>query len=501
MIGPLNSSLFSGGALVSEGLSLPVSNESLYGFTGPFEANGAGGAPGDEDFEAKTIDRDELRELARQPAADRKEAEQREFARLRERWQAAGGRLVAPSPEAEVLDPAAMMVNGGTRLYSDLWGEIDLSRLNGGIAAYREQRGFAELARDLALASDRFELSAQILHLTLSAMHGNQKPTTLLKEMEWKTSAIDWRRAIYFMRLFDDSAFRTSYAGEAGYDRFAQKYFRGNPQKAYKVASALLSKDELAALQWGKAKRTNVREQAEVRTALLSGRYQDEEGYDRFALERYHGNCLKTYLIASSLLTDAQFAALQWGKQKQTNVSEQAKVRAALLSGKYNGEARYDRFAQEYFKDDSQKAYQVASALLTDAQFAALQWGKAKKTNVREQAELRATLLSGHYQGEAGYDRFALDRYQGDSQKAYQVASALLTDAQFASLQWGKQKQTNVREQAEVRTALLSGQYQSEAGYDRFALDRYQGDSQKAYQVASALLTDAQFAALQWGKA
>ena len=61
----------------------------------------------------------------------------------------------------------------------------------------------------------------------------------------------------------------------------------------------------------------------------------------------------------------------------------------------------------------------------------------------------------GNYKGEAGYDKFATDRYQGDSQKAYQVASPLLTTDEFAKLNWGKVKRTNVNEQEEIRSEDL----------------------------------------------
>jgi hypothetical protein len=67
-----------------------------------------------------------------------------------------------------------------------------------------------------------------------------------------------------------------------------------------------------------------------------------------------------------------------------------------------------------------------------------LRWEKQKLTNVREQeavlSVLRDGIRSGKYVGEGGCDQFAMDYYQGDSPKAWQVASSLLTAGEFAVL-------------------------------------------------------------------
>ena len=193
--------------------------------------------------------------------------------------------------------------------------------------------------------------------------------------------------------------------------------------------------------------------------------YGGETGYDKFATEKFQGDSQKAWKVAASLLSKDEFAQLGWGKQKQTNVKEQEAIRTTLRAGLADGylreETGYDKFATEKFQGDSQKAWTVAASLLSKDEFAQLGWGKQKQTNVKEQEAIRTTLRAGLADGslreETGYDKFATEKFQGDSQKAWTVAASLLSKDEFAQLEWKKAKFTNVKEQEAIRTTLRAG--------------------------------------------
>ncbi|MFH1829364.1 MAG: hypothetical protein ABH871_01120 [Pseudomonadota bacterium] len=462
--------------------------------------------------------------LARKPAKDRKSEEESELARLHAQWAEAGGKILffSDAPLIEIFEMlkrgSRLMVEGNSPLlHSSLWGEIDLTRLNGYSDHYFGNLGQTQLARDLAIVTKRLPISVTVFPSALipkKSKRGERRAA--LKERNWSKLLIDWRRMQYFFLLGGNTSFWNQFVNEVGYDQFALECFHGGSNIAWKVASSLLDKDTFTALGWGKQKHTNISEQAGIKAALIQGIedeiYVEEIGYDQFALDRYQGDSQKAWAVASSLLNKGAFAALRWGKVKYTNVAEQAGTRAALMqgieNGTYIGEIGYDQFALDRYQGNSQKAWKVASSLLDKDTFAALRWGKQKHTNISEQAGIKAALMQGikdkNYVKEVGYDQFALDRYQGNSQKAWQVAASLLDKDEFAALRWGKQKHTNISEQAGIKAALIQGIedeiYVEEIGYDQFALDRYQGNSQKAWVVTSSLLDKDTFTALKWKK-
>ena len=289
------------------------------------------------------------------------------------------------------------------------------------------------------------------------------------------------------------------YYGEKGYEQFAKDFYKGNLYKAYQVASSLLSADDFSSLNWGKLKRTNVNEQDDIRQALKLEKYKDEKGYDAFARDFYNGNSQKAYQVASSLLSADDFASLNWGKLKRTNVNEQDQYREALKLEKYKDEKGYDEFAIDYFNGNSQKAYRVASSLLGKDEFSKLNWGKLKVTNVKDQSRFRAILKSRQYRGKKGYEKFATDHFQGSLHKAYLVASSLLSKDDFTTLKWGMCQHITVDEQKEIREAIKLKKYWGPHGYKRFALDYFQGRLYKTYRVTKAVLSSADFDALNWG--
>ncbi len=410
-------------------------------------------APPRDSYIPPTEELSKFDRLARLPSKEREQEELSELYRLHGEWIAGGGRTLFEPAFTKLPDLFIMMARGaelvvaGERpvLTSPLWGTADVRNLNGIKGRYLGNVGQSALARDLAIITGRLDINiAKFTNLIVPKETKKGERKAEVRVRRWSMIGIDWRRYLYFAGLGIIEAYWVPWINVAGYDAFSTRYFHGDSPKAWKVASALLSKDDFARLAWGKMKFTNVKEHADIRAALMNGledgTYVGEAGYDRFAVDRFQGASQKAWRVAASLLSKDDFARLTWGKQKCTNVKEQAAIRAALMKGledgTYVGEAGYDKFATEHFQGASQKAWKVASSLLSDDAFARLEWGKGKLTNVKEQAAIRTALRGGIYKDHEGQIKFAAIYYAGDLRKAYYVARSLLNDADYDALRW-----------------------------------------------------------------
>jgi len=405
---------------------------------------------------------------------------------------------------------------GGMSVFdSERWGPIDLSRLNQGAEAYPGNLGQASLFRDLAIVLDRYYLGVQN-----SRSYWGPSPTgkNLFRRLKWHNIVIDWRHFFwrylrtdwsdyhgeagydrFTLEYFDGESLKAwraaaalltpdqfaelqwpkqkisnvndqaelrrilragirdrSLIGEEGYNNFALEHFKGNAEIAWVVASTLLNRDEFEQLQWGKARRTHVKDHDRIRNILRQG-YQDEsltgrKGYIRFAKKYCEGNCHKAWLIASSLLPKEEFLRLKWRRQIPLHASEIKPIsqvlRKGLKDGSYCGTTGYRQCSDDLFAGNQVKAAQVASALLSQREVKALGWGHQKQIDVADEPRLITALLmgitAGHYLGDAGYDRFALDFFHGRKKKAWEVARALLSEKEFRKLGWGRQQKKNL---------------------------------------------------------
>jgi len=387
---------------------------------------------------------------ARYDYHNEKKDEVAEIGRLHGLWSSGFGRLLVDE-EVSLTDliqhlslGEPLIVVGGLSVFdSPRWGRIDLGRLNKAREAYPTNLGQVQLFRDLAIVLDRPRLA-----VSNTKKHWGKEAAQIYKNNQWNNIVFSWKEYLWYHQGIDWSVYRN----DSGYNKFAADHFQGSSQKAWQVASSLLSDDEFAALNWGKQKQTNVAEEqtfrASLRAGLKDGSLKNEAGYNKFAADHFQGDSLKAWKVASSLLSDDEFAALNWGKVKFTNVAEEQTFRASLRDGLKDGslknEAGYNKFAADHFQGNSHKAWGVASSLLSDDEFAALNWGKRKQTNVAEEQTFRTALMAGikdkSFLREKGYDHFAAQYFQGKSQKAWSVASSLLTEEQFRQLQWPKVK-------------------------------------------------------------
>ena len=286
-------------------------------------------------------------------------------------------------------------------------------------------------------------------------------------------------------------------------------------QKAYGLASALLSKQDFAQLGWGNQIPLKVsdvdRYTKALQTGIADGSLKGIQGYRKFATDYADGNMQVAYQLASALLSKQDFARLGWGKSIKLKVSEVDRYTKALQDGIADGSLKgiqgCRKFAIDYADGDMQKAYLLASALLSKKDFARLEWGKQILLKVSEvdryTKALQDGLVDGSLKGIQGYRKFATDYADGDMQKAYLLASALLSQRDFAQLGWKKQIHLKVSEMDRymqmLRNGIADGSLKGIQGCRKFAIDYADGDMQKAYLLTSALLSKGDFAQLGWG--
>jgi hypothetical protein len=227
----------------------------------------------------------------------------------------------------------------------------------------------------------------------------------------------------------------------------------------------------------------------------------DSSGYATFARDYADGAMQKAYVLASALLTKPEFQKLNWGKGIQLKVDQVEVVRQALRDNDYSELTGYMQFARDYADGAMQKAYVLASALLTKQEFQKLNWGKAIQLKVDQVEAVRQALRDNDYSELTGYMQFARDHVDGAMQKAYVLASALLTKAEFQKLKWGIQILLKVDQVEAVRQqlerGLADGILVGTAGWLRYQTETPAPSPKTAWQNASALLGD-RFAELGW---
>lgn len=115
------------------------------------------------------------------------------------------------------------------------------------------------------------------------------------------------------------------------------------------------------------------------------GGWSGFEGYCAYAKFWMFGNLESAYNLASVVLTEAEFALKRW-KLIRGSVSFYERMpdrlfgRAGPYGGTFLGPEGRQSFANEYTKGDTQKAMEIAYAVLTSSAFRRLRWGKYSRS-------------------------------------------------------------------------------------------------------------------------
>ncbi len=323
--------------------------------------------------------------------------------------------------------------------------------------------------------------------------------------------------------LNPDGSPKEKYKGQMeGYPRFAEEHFAGAMQQAFQNASAVLTEKERKLFGWQAFHGPAALFRA-MRGRLLNpdgspkGEYIGQtDGYPRFAEEHFAGEMEKAFKNASAVLTEKERALFGW-QAFNGPVALFRAMRGRLFNpdgspkGEYIGQTDgYPRFAEEHFAGAMLKAFQNASAVLTEKERKLLGWQAFHGPAALFRA-MRGRLLNpdgfpkGEYIGQTdGYPRCAEDHFAGDMQKAFKNVSAVLTEKEMELFGW-KQFQGPVTLFRAMRGKLFNpdgspkGEYIGQTeGYPRFAEEHFAGAMLKAFRNASAVLTEKEMELFGW---
>ena len=375
---------------------------------------------------------------------------------------------------------------------------------------YKGMDGYAKFAKE------HFEGDMQKAYKNVSAvLRGG---SSLMKQLDWQAyhgQVSDFNK-IREKVLNEDGSIREEYKGSDGYVLFAEKYFNGNMEKAYKNVSAVLGGGSrlMKQLDWqgylGSVLDFNkIREKVLNEDGSIREEYKGSDGYALFAEKYFEGDMQKAYINVSAVLGGGSrlMKQLDW-QGYQGQVSDFNKLREKVLNEdgsikeEYKGSDGYALFVEKYFEGDMQKAYQNVSAVLGGGSrlMKQLDWqvyyGQVSDFNkLREKALKEDGSIREEYKGRDGYALFAEKYFEGDMKKAYQNVSAVLGGGSrlMKQLDW-QQYQGQVSDFNKIRGKILNKdgsikeEYKGIDGYVNFAKKYFEGDMQKAYQNVSSVL-------------
>ena len=365
-------------------------------------------------------------------------------------------------------------------------------------------------------AEKYFEGDMLKAYLNVSAVLGGG--SRLMKQLDWQQyhgQVSDFNK-IREKVLNEDGSIREEYKGSDGYALFAEKYFEGDMEKAYKNVSAVLGGGSrlMKQLDWqvyqGQVSDFNkLREKVLNEDGSIREEYKGSDGYALFAEKYFEGDMQKAYKNVSAVLGGGSrlMKQLDWqGYHGQVSgfnkLREKILNENGLIREEYKGRDGYALFAEKYFEGDMEKAYKNVSAVLGGASrlMKQLDW-QAYLGSVSDFNKLREKVLNEdgsireEYKGSDGYALFAEKYFEGDMLKAYINVSAVLGGGSglMKQLDWQKyQGQVSdfnkIREKILNEDGSIKEEYKGNDGYALFAEKYFEGNMQKAYLNVSAVL-------------
>ena len=301
------------------------------------------------------------------------------------------------------------------------------------------------------------------------------------------------------------------YKGMAGYIRFAEEYFDGDMQKAYKNVSVVLSGSKLMKkLAWQRYQGSVSDFNDLVRNKIFKNgsvraEYKGSEGYVLFAEKYFDGNMQKAYQNVSAILNGSDLMKkLEW-QAYQGLVSDFSTLRNKIFKNgsvraEYKGSEGYVLFAEKYFDGNMQKAYQNVSVVLGGGfeVMNQLAWrkyhGLVSEFNTLRNKIFKNGSVRAEYKGNEGYVLFAEKYFDGNMQKTYQNVSVILGGGSevMNQLAWRKYhglvSEFNTLRNKIFKNDSVRAEYKGNEGYVLFAEKYFDGNMQKAYQNVSVIL-------------
>lgn len=302
------------------------------------------------------------------------------------------------------------------------------------------------------------------------------------------------------------SSSASEFTGRSGYFRYADLFYKGDMTKALRNVRSVLTKEQFRHLEWPSVYSGSTLEFARDRQNLTgNGReaYLGSDGYMLYAKEFYAGDLMKTKSNISSALTARELSELSWGKAYRGDTIEFHIDKTRLTeqgATDYAGRAGYVRYANEFYDGDMDRAFVQMSAVLSESEKATLDWGSKYLGSSSDFKLDRERLLNNvaRYRGQEGYARFAVDFSNGVMSIAFSRMSAVLAESEREQMSWGKAYKGTAAEFLAERQRLTRD-YTGREGYIRYAREFYQGDLSVAFSNASAVLSDRERGQLHWG--
>ena len=337
----------------------------------------------------------------------------------------------------------------------------------------------------------------------------------LMKQLDWQAyqGQVSGFNNLRNEILNEDGSIKEEYKGSDGYALFAEKYFEGDMEKAYKNVSAVLGGGSrlMKQLDWqgykGQVSDFNkIREKILNEDGSIKEEYKGSDGYALFAEKYFESDMLKAYINVSAVLGGGSrlMKQLDW-QQYQGQVSDFNKIRKKILNEdgsikeEYKGSDGYVLFTEKYFEGDMQKAYQNVSAVLGGGSrlMKQLDW-QGYKGQVSDFNKLREKILNEdgsireEYKGSDGYVNFAKKYFEGNMQKAYVNVSAVLggvLEMRRLNIGW-KQFQGTIDQFKDLKDLFKNNkreELEGEKGQLRVAREIFKGNKIKAYDMVSGL--------------
>ena len=367
------------------------------------------------------------------------------------------------------------------------------------IRDYQGQAGYLNFTEGLTKNMDYvFELVSQVYSKKERKALGWQKFQGTVEEFKETLKRI----------LNNEGKVRPKYKGMEGYLLYADTFYKGDMQKAYKNVSAVLG--TMQALDWQSFRGTShelrkmqiLDDEGKVRP-----KYKGMEGYLLYADTFYEGDMQKTYMNVSAVLEKNQMQILSWQKF-QGKAQDYRKDEAQILDDKdnlkYKGMEGYALYADSFYEGDMQKAYKNVSAVLSKNQMQILQWQLFAGT-LEEFRGMRSKILTvngnvrSKYKNIEGYVLYADSFYEGDMKKAYKNVSAVLDKKEMQVLQWQSfQGTSHELRKMHILDDKDNLKYKGMEGHALYADSFYEGDMKKTYVNVSAVLSKEEMRVLGW---
>ena len=307
-----------------------------------------------------------------------------------------------------------------------------------------------------------FEGDMQKAYKNVSAVLGGG--SRLMKQLDWQgyQGQVSDFNKLREKVLNEDGSIREEYKGSDGYALFAEKYFEGDMQKAYKNVSTVLGGGSrlMKQLDWqgyqGQVSGFNeLREKILKEDGSIREEYKGSAGYVLFAEKYFEGDMQKAYINVSAILGGGSrlMKQLDWqayhGQASGFNeLREKVLNEDGSIREEYKGSAGYVLFAEKYFEGNMYKAYINVSAVLggvLEMRKLKLGWKNFKGTvdQFKDLKDLFKNNKREELEGEKGQLRVAREIFKGNKIKAYDMVSALreelLESAEtFDELDWRK---------------------------------------------------------------